>query len=635
MNKSLYIIIIILAFIIISLIYPIINYYTDKSIPPIPDHNTYKNVVSKILPDSIISKAERNKCRQYIVPVEQVTGDISSFRGIKDDINIALVSYDKWKLRVNKTEAVKMKKHLEERFEKWGAFTNPQEFGYLLSTQAKTESNTRYIAFAKLTSAKNSEGNDLNLSVTVNDLLTQNNVFEIVIPFAHPNKIKIWEQIQREKEEYLTDLENRAEISFYLTKGLTLLFISYILFVFIQKGILSKKNKEYAKFLSKEIEKRQKLVDDGHFVAALELAEKYLAVFPDDTEIIAFRDRLLDFTNNNPKKAQVAYVEARKLQIRLQMSAEDPRQSILSLSEKEDIKQLLPFNPSLKKTYNALVSAEESIKSQEYLQNQIVKIRQLMKAGKLNEAENEIGTISENETEFNEFRKIISDKKVSCKKLWINFIKSLKFDKNVSIDDKMQEVMKLWSDMSELLEFRHEMKYGKNKLKFQIKSNSKNIKIYSGNSFILGREDEDVKPDIVLDDKRVSRPHTKIFFKEDKIFIQDLNSTGGTYINGEKIEKRNLKNNDQLTIAKVLDFTVYLEASNSVLLRSEVEEFILLNNTIRFEMFNEKIKLGIGDNYLRYIDDMLILIARDSITVLFDGQEINFNGKKYTVEEIK
>jgi hypothetical protein len=56
--------------------------------------------------------------------------------------------------------------------------------------------------------------------------------------------------------------------------------------------------------------------------------------------------------------------------------------------------------------------------------------------------------------------------------------------------------------------------------------------------------------DIVLDNLAVSGEHANIFTIGGDSFIQDLNSTNGTFINNKKITKHHLRNGDQVVIGK-------------------------------------------------------------------------------------
>lgn len=56
--------------------------------------------------------------------------------------------------------------------------------------------------------------------------------------------------------------------------------------------------------------------------------------------------------------------------------------------------------------------------------------------------------------------------------------------------------------------------------------------------------------DIHLDNLGVSGSHAKIMIFGQDVFLEDLNSTNGTFINGNRIDKKLLQNNDLITVGK-------------------------------------------------------------------------------------
>ena len=71
----------------------------------------------------------------------------------------------------------------------------------------------------------------------------------------------------------------------------------------------------------------------------------------------------------------------------------------------------------------------------------------------------------------------------------------------------------------------------------------------SNDHFFIGRHP---KSDILLMDETVSARHAVIIHSQNKILIQDIGSTNGTFINGEQIEgRRELKDGDNLHFGKV------------------------------------------------------------------------------------
>ena len=71
--------------------------------------------------------------------------------------------------------------------------------------------------------------------------------------------------------------------------------------------------------------------------------------------------------------------------------------------------------------------------------------------------------------------------------------------------------------------------------------------------------------DIVLVEEMVSRKHAKITTQAGKIVIQDLGSTNGTFVNGEKIKRARLKEGDRVLIGtSILKLIALAEAKNQI-----------------------------------------------------------------------
>src|SRR5438132_13579849 len=76
---------------------------------------------------------------------------------------------------------------------------------------------------------------------------------------------------------------------------------------------------------------------------------------------------------------------------------------------------------------------------------------------------------------------------------------------------------------------------------------------YQGSEFPLEAEKELVvgrasNTDMVLMEDMVSRKHAKITVAGEDVVIQDLGSTNGTFVNGEKVKRAKLKDGDRVLI---------------------------------------------------------------------------------------
>jgi len=74
------------------------------------------------------------------------------------------------------------------------------------------------------------------------------------------------------------------------------------------------------------------------------------------------------------------------------------------------------------------------------------------------------------------------------------------------------------------------------------------------NNTIIGREN--YLSEILQNYKTVSRTHAKFLYDGEDWYIQDLSSTNGTYVNGEKITHKKLSNNDIIDLSTKFTFKI-------------------------------------------------------------------------------
>lgn len=86
-------------------------------------------------------------------------------------------------------------------------------------------------------------------------------------------------------------------------------------------------------------------------------------------------------------------------------------------------------------------------------------------------------------------------------------------------------------------------------LTISLKFNEKVLKTIESdkNEIMIGRNAEN---DIVVENLAVSKLHARIVKQDEAYYIEDLNSTNGTYLNKIRITKKDLKDNDIISVGK-------------------------------------------------------------------------------------
>jgi pSer/pThr/pTyr-binding forkhead associated (FHA) protein len=76
----------------------------------------------------------------------------------------------------------------------------------------------------------------------------------------------------------------------------------------------------------------------------------------------------------------------------------------------------------------------------------------------------------------------------------------------------------------------------------------------AGSRYLLDRESTTVgrHPDshVFLDDVTVSRHHARVDREDDEFVLHDLGSLNGTYLSGERVDRRHLRSGDELQVGR-------------------------------------------------------------------------------------
>ncbi len=118
----------------------------------------------------------------------------------------------------------------------------------------------------------------------------------------------------------------------------------------------------------------------------------------------------------------------------------------------------------------------------------------------------------------------------------------------------------------------------------------KDIKSYdlSKPATVVGR---DPAADIVIDNLGVSRSHCQFLRRDASFILQDMNSSNGTYVNGQKIGEHNLNHGDQIVVGKyTLTFknerqqAVASAAAHEKIVPDSLNTYMMDGNKIREKM---------------------------------------------------
>jgi len=120
--------------------------------------------------------------------------------------------------------------------------------------------------------------------------------------------------------------------------------------------------------------------------------------------------------------------------------------------------------------------------------------------------------------------------------------------------------------------------------------------------------------------------------------LEDLNSSGGSYKAGEKIDRTEIANNQTITLAKVIDLNICLQKVdnlvNSVIMECAGKSWAILDKEMKFSIIGNKLDLHHSDNILKMQNELILYSNGNSTDILQDGTMVNINGNEYRVKFI-
>ncbi|MFT5047320.1 MAG: pSer/pThr/pTyr-binding forkhead associated (FHA) protein [Porticoccaceae bacterium] len=94
----------------------------------------------------------------------------------------------------------------------------------------------------------------------------------------------------------------------------------------------------------------------------------------------------------------------------------------------------------------------------------------------------------------------------------------------------------------------------------------------SGHEVItIGRRSDN---DVAIPNLSISGKHAKIFLEDGLTFLEDLNSTNGTYVNGELVKRRTVQSGDDIILGKIRLGIILTEVANAVATKDDFDEAV-------------------------------------------------------------
>jgi len=619
-----------LFFIALAAVYPVIHHYSSKKLAALPKYVTYQKAIG-IISDSIRINAQKYHCNHYIIPLKKVESPNKSLDYLKLDLDLALKSYQGWHIKVDETEKEEMIKRSEQFLSEWGKMPNiGQELENMTVSREHAALLTKYSTSAKWLYLKNVGGNDVKIVFTIYRNSTRSQLFSISQTFIHPDTLKKIFAVRNKQKRQLASMNNLADISTKFMFGFIGLFGLTVIGFGGESVYQTQKRKKMEGFLLKEISKREILVQDGHYVTAYELADKYVRYFPDDSEIKAFRERLLDFTNNNPKAAQEAYVMAKKLQRRVGEFSGNPSQLLLSNEENTSIKALLPYHPELNKVYDQVIKLDNQTKKEKEFSVFVNQVNQYIDNGDLYRAADWVKSKKSQfggTPEWKDLNRTIFDKIQQCENDF-DVINQL-FSKG-DIDDgisSLYEFLNKYRDHETSQKLNEELRHIKNCQRFKLTfSESKAVvDLIFKKRVTFGREDYDDSPDILFNDRRISRNHLTISIRNNQCLVEDQNSTGGTFLNGNRIQSSELNNGDILNLSKIREFKVQVYKNKEgiiggVILNRKGQSIFIVVSQLGFRIDGEEFTMEKPDHTIFYQSGIPILTWNGHFAIISEKE---------------
>lgn len=355
----------------------IILKFAKPDVNDFPSFTSYEEAIYKRLPEKIRKKAKYYNSKGRIVPLNNIEGKTKELSYLLEDLNLAISSYEGWKLHASDEIIKDMQERLNTTIKKWGKILSPDILRRIVEKQTEAIKETRYFStgYCQVIEHVPDKIDNYRIIVTVHEDISGEAIFNVSETFVSPMRLKLTRELYEKEKQKHVNIERAEEVN----EKIILIVFALLVFLFIAMGIRKvfqylNKNKIRKKIL-RDITKRNDLVENGHFVTALEIADKYLEYFPDSLDIKVFKERLLALTNDDPEKAQKAFMEEKKIRLKLNSFQDEAGEGILgSVEEQHILEKLVPYYPELKNTMDKAINKKLKVQEDKMLHEKIAEV---------------------------------------------------------------------------------------------------------------------------------------------------------------------------------------------------------------------------------------------------------------------
>lgn len=441
-------------------VWPFLYSFLDFTVQPLPKYTQYSTAMCDQLPTQIQAAAHEARCNGNIIPVKNVDGPQPLLESLMYDVNLAISTYDGWRLTLDESTRKAMVDVIDANLTKWQHLFSSEQIQNLLETQAETITNTRYFATALWRFIPNADSitpNNAQLEVRVHKYPHGTTLFTTSVYFTHPSAEVVILNRHIEQTKKAVHAKRLSEILLRISIAcVAISLILCVVSVFISlKRIFYKYSRR--KRLLREIANREELIENGHFVAALELADRFLEEFFENVDITAFRERLMDYTNNDPKKAQIAFVETKKLKLRMERYRWDSNAVLIHPDERKELKQKIADLPELEATYSQVCLIEQKRNEELDFSGTLRDIEETIRVGWLTMASQDLGALKNANPELVQIpglESILRERMKNGNNLFSSLNEDLAKGNTEDAMLKLSNLLAEWLDMEKAVELK-------------------------------------------------------------------------------------------------------------------------------------------------------------------------------------